>query len=56
MDVSASPIILAEKSVSVAAPSSNERPLEKEMSKSLVSNDLFLYYCGQNKDFVLAQL
>ena len=36
---SASPITLAEKAVNVAAPSSNESPLEKEMSKSPVSNE-----------------
>ena len=35
------PIILAVKSVSVAAPSSSERPLAKETSKSFTSKDNF---------------
>ena len=35
----ADPIILAVKSVNVAAPSSSDKPLAKETSKSFTSND-----------------
>ena len=35
----AAPMTLAVKSVKVAAPSSSERPLAKETSKSLTSKD-----------------
>ena len=35
-------IISAVSSVIVAAPSSKERPLAKEISKSLISSDFFL--------------
>ena len=40
----ADPIILAVKSVNVAAPSSSDKPLAKETSKSFTSNDkVFLF-------------
>ena len=39
MDVKEEPIIEAVKSVKVVAPSFKERPLTKETSKSLTSND-----------------
>ena len=41
-DINAAPIILPVKSVKVAAPSSRERPLTKETSKSLTSKDKLL--------------
>ena len=40
--VNSSPIIAAVKSVRVAAPSAKFKPLTKDISKSLVSNDNFL--------------
>ena len=40
-----SQIILAVKAVIVEAPSSSDKPLEKEISKSFVSNEtLFLFF------------
>ena len=39
-----SPIILAVKSVRVVTPSSKLKPLMKEISKSLVSNDNFFLF------------
>ena len=46
-EFNSSPIILAVKSVSVAAPSSSDKPLAKETSKSLVSNDFFFFIYQQ---------
>ena len=39
-----SPIILAVKSVRVATPSGKFKPLTKDISKSLTSNDNFFYF------------
>ena len=55
MEITLAPIILAVKSVRVATPSSSDNPLANEISKSLVSNDVFLYFSIYYKVLVLAQ-
>ena len=48
-----SPIIPAVNSVRVAAPSSKDKPLEKDISKSFVSNDNFFFQSYSCKVLVL---